>query len=157
MMRRRREVAAVVMVLHLGAACYAYTPVTTSPSVGMHVALDVNDEGRVALGPRLGPGVVRLEGRLAAIDGEELVLDASRVTQLRGLPLPLDSMRLRLNQRFVERVDERRLSRTRTVMVIGGAAAFVAAFIVTKGFTGRGTPPEEPPSGPPVDESRIPP
>jgi hypothetical protein len=74
-------------VLHFGTACYAYAPVTTSPTVGTHVALDVNDEGRVALREQLGPGVVRLEGRLAAIEGNDLVLDASRVTQLRGLPL----------------------------------------------------------------------
>lgn len=156
MLKGRRAIGAVVAVVHFGTACYAYAPVTTSPTVGTHVALDVNDEGRVALRERLGPGVVRLEGRLAAIEGNELVLDASRVTQLRGLPLPLDSMRLRLNERFVERIDERRLSRSRTGVVIGGAVAFVAAFIATKGFTGRGTPPELPPGGPPVNESRAP-
>jgi hypothetical protein len=133
-------------------ACYGYVPVHGTPPVGAHVGIEVNDEGRVALRDRLGPGVLRLEGRLAGREGEEWVVDASRVTQLRGLPLPLDSMRLRLSQRFVERMDERRLSRTRTWMLVGGAASVVAAFGVTKGFTSRGTPPEEPPGGPPTNE-----
>jgi hypothetical protein len=127
-------------------------PVRTSPQVGAHVGIEVSDEGRIALRERLGPGVLRLEGKVAAVEGDELVVDASRVTQLRGLPLPLDSMRLRLSQRFVDRMDERRLSRARTWTVIGGAAAVVAAFVITKGFTGRGTPPEEPPGGPPINE-----
>ncbi len=137
-------------------ACYTYVPVRTSPHIGAQVGIEVNDEGRIALRERLGPGVVRLEGRVAAVEGDELVVDASRVTQLRGLPLPLDSMRLRLRNSFLDRVDERRLSRTRTWMTIGGATAIVAVFLATKGFSSRGTPPEEPPGGPPVNNGLSP-
>jgi hypothetical protein len=137
-------------------ACYTYVPVQTSPRVGAHVGIEVNDEGRMALRDRIGPGVVRLEGKVAAVEGDELVVDASSVTQIRGLPLPLDSMRLRLRQSFLDRVDERRLSRTRTWIVVGGATAVVTAFLASKGFSSRGTPPEEPPSGPPVNNGLSP-
>jgi len=145
-----------VGALYFCVGCYSYVPVRASPNVGAYVALEVNDEGRLALREQLGPGVVRLEGKLAAVSGDELVVDASRVTQIRGLPLPLDSMRLRLRQQFIDRVDERRLSRTRTWMVVGGAVALVTAFAVTKGFSSRGTPPEEPPGPPPVNNRRSP-
>jgi hypothetical protein len=151
---RSAHIVAALSALLCG--CYTYVPVGTSPHIGAQVGIEVNDEGRVALREQLGPGVVRLEGRVAAVEGDELVVDASRVTQIRGLPLPLDSMRLRLRSSFLGRVDERRLSRTRTWMTIGGATAVVAVFLATKGFSARGTPPEEPPGGPPVNNGLSP-
>jgi hypothetical protein len=150
-----RAIAAALAVLHLCTACYAYAPVRTTPHVGAHVALEVNDDGRVALRDRLGPGVVRLEGKLAAVEGDDLVLDASRVTQIRGMPLPLDSVRLRVNQHHVDQLSERRLSRKRTYIVVGAAVAVVAAFGITKGFSSRGTPPEDGPGGPTTNQRRA--
>jgi hypothetical protein len=152
--KARRRVAIALGVLQLCTACYSFVPVVSSPNVGAHVALEVNDEGRIALREQLGPGVLRLEGRLAAVDNTDLVLDASRVTQIRGLALPVDSMRVRLSQSFVARMDERRLSRTRTWLTVGGAIALVAAFIATDGFSGRGVQPDREPVGPPVNERR---
>jgi hypothetical protein len=60
---------------------------------------------------------------------------------------------VRVSPAHVERVDERRLSRTRTWLIIGGAAAVVAAFLTGAGV-GKSTPPENPPGGPPVDQYR---
>jgi hypothetical protein len=148
----KRSVALVVGVLQLGTACYGYVPVQHSPSVGARVAIEVNDEGRVALREQLGPGVVRVEGRLAGLEGGDYIVDASTVTAIRGPALPLDTVRVRLNQRLIERVDERRLSRRRTWTVVGAALAVVATFLATQGFGSRGTPPEGPPGPPPIDQ-----
>jgi hypothetical protein len=151
----KRRIAAFVAVLQVCSACYTYAPVRGSAlHVGAQVSVDVNDDGRIALRDRLGPGVLRFEGKVAAVEGDDLVVDASRVTQLRGLPLPLDSVRLRVSQRHVEQVRERRLNRKRTYLVAGTVAAIVAAFGISKGFSSRGTPPEEAPIGPPIDQSR---
>jgi hypothetical protein len=152
MRRPRRSIAVAIGLVQLSTACYSYVPVRTAP-IGSRVALEINDDGRVALREQLGPGVVRLEGRVSAVESDALVLEASSVTQIRGRPTPIDSVQVRVRQGHVERVDERRLARGRTWMVIGGAVAVVAAFLVANGFGGR-TPPEQPPGGPPVDESR---
>jgi hypothetical protein len=65
----------------------------------------------------------------------------------------VDSVRVRVSKGHVDRVDERRLSRSRTWLFIGGALAIVAAFFVGSGVGGS-TPPENPPGGPPVDQYR---
>jgi len=135
-------------------ACYQYTPIRSTPAVGSRVALEINDDGRVALRDQLGPGIVRLEGRVSAVEGDAMVLQASSVTQIRGQAIAVDTVSVRVSQGYVERMDERRLSRARTWMVIGGAIAIVASFVVSKGGFGRSTPPENPPGGPPIDQYR---
>lgn len=150
----RRLVAVLVGALQLLTACYQFVPVRSAPSVGSYVALDINDDGRVALRDQLGPGIARLEGRLAQVDSDGMVVDVSSVTQIRGQAVPVDSVRVRVSQGHVERMDERRLSRTRTWIMIGGAVAIVTAFFVGKGAVGRSTPPENPPGGPPIDQYR---
>jgi hypothetical protein len=144
----RRSVAVAVGVLHVCTACYSYTPVETTPRPGAQVALEVTDEGRVVLNEKIGPGVVRLEGRLAGMDGDELLVDASAVRQVRGYISDLGGMRVRLAQRYVTRMDERRLSRTRTLLVVGGVLAIVGGFFAVK-ISGRSTPPDREPGGGP--------
>jgi hypothetical protein len=46
------------------------------------------------------------------------------------------------------RIDERRFSRTRTLMVVGGVVAIVAGFFAAK-ISGRSTPGDEEPGGGP--------
>ncbi len=149
----RRPLAVLVGLLHLCTACYQYVPVQSAPTVGAHVGLEINDDGRVALREQLGPGVVRLEGRLSAVEGDAMIVRASNVTQIRGRPTPVDSVRVRVSRGHVDRMDERRLSRSRTWMVLGGAVAVVAAFLLSGGFGGGSA--SEPPGGPPIDEQRV--
>jgi hypothetical protein len=144
----RRQVALAVGVLHLCTACYSYVPVRSTPSPGAQVALEVTDEGRVSLNDKIGPGVVRLEGRLAAVEGDELLVDASAATQFRGYVSDLGGVRVRLPQRYVVRMDQRQFSRTRTAMVVGGVVAIVVGFFATK-ISGRSTPGDEEPGGGP--------
>lgn len=144
----RRSVAVGLGVLHASTACYAYAPVRTTPHPGAQVALEVSDEGRVALNEKIGPGVVRLEGTLAGVEGDELVVDASAVRQLRGYLSELGGVRVRLPQRYVTRIDERRFSRTRTLVVAGGIVGAVVAFFATR-LSGRSTPSDQEPGGGP--------
>jgi hypothetical protein len=141
-MSTRRWTAVSIGMLHVCTACYAYAPVQTPPAPGSQVALEVTDEGRVALNDKIGPGVVRLEGTLAGVEGDDLLVDASAVRQVRGYISDLGGLRVRLPQRFVTRMDQRQLSRKRTLLVGGAIAGAIAAFFVTKGFSGRSTPPD---------------
>src|SRR5690242_6596902 len=118
-MNVRRSTAITVGVLHVCTACYSYAPVETTPSPGAQVALEVTDEGRVALRDKIGPGVVRLEGTLAGVEGGELLVDADAVRQVRGYISDLGGVRVRLPRQYVTRIDERRLSRTKTLLVAG--------------------------------------
>lgn len=142
---RRRVLAGVVGMLQLAAACYSWSPVRVSPDIGAQLALEVNDEGRVALNRTLGPGVVRLEGKLAVLENEAYLLDASSVTQIRSVAMPIDGIRVRVNREHVVRVDVRRLDRTRTWVTMGAAALITVGFFLSKGFFGRSTPAEGPP------------
>ena len=129
-------------------ACYSYAPVRSTPQSGSQVALEVTDEGRVALNEKLGPGVVRLEGTLAGVEGDELLVDASAVRQIRGYITDLGGVRVRVPQKYVTRMDERRLSRSRTLLVVGGIVAIVAGFFATK-ISGKNTPSDQEPGGGP--------
>jgi uncharacterized protein (DUF58 family) len=148
----KRFVAVVLGTVQLLSACYQYIPVRSTPTVGSQVGFDINDEGRVGLREQLGPGVARVEGRLTAVEGDTMVVQASSVTQIRGRPMPADSVRVRVSKGFVEAIDERRLSRPRTYIVLGIGAAIVAAFLGSKGF-GKG-PSSDPPGEPPVNQYR---
>ena len=144
----RRPVALAVGVLHVCTACYSYAPVQSTPQPGAQVSLEVTDEGRVALKEKIGPGVVRLEGTLAGVEGEELLVDASAVRQVHGYITDLGGVRVRLPQKYVTRVDERRISRSRTLLVVGGIVAIVAGFFAVK-ISGRSTPSDQEPGGGP--------
>jgi hypothetical protein len=137
-----------VGVLHVCTACYSYAPVRSTPQTGAQVALEVTDEGRVALNEKIGPGVVRLEGTLAGMDGDDLLVDASAVRQVRGYITDLGGVRVRLPKNYVTRMDERRFSTSRTLLVVGGVVAVVAGFFATK-ISGRSTPPDQEPGGGP--------
>lgn len=144
----RRHVALAVGVVHVCTACFAYAPVRSTPAPGSQVALEITDEGRVALNEKIGPGVVRLEGTLAGVEGDDLLVDASAARQVRGYVSELGGVRVRLPQRFVTRMDERRFSKKRTLMVGGALVGVVVAFFVTK-IGGKSTPGDEDPGGGP--------
>ena len=144
----RRPVAIVVGVLHLCTACYSYVPVRSTPTPGTQVALEVTDEGRVALNDKIGPGVVRLEGTLAGVEGDEILVDANAAKQIQGYISELGGVRVRLPQRYVTRMDQRQLSRKKTLLIVGGIVAVVATFFATK-LSGKSTPSGEEPGGGP--------
>lgn len=156
MRRCRRPGALALAALHLLTGCFQYVPAATgaTPPAGTGVALEVNDQGRVALAPVLGPGVIRIEGRLMGVEGEEFVLSASSVMQIGTRAMGLEAVTVRVPTSHVVRIEQRALSRKRTALVIGGIAAGIVTFFVSKGWFGRSTPPDDGggPGGP--DQSR---
>lgn len=146
--RSRRGAAALALAsVHLLASCYTYVPrdvagVGAEATSGARVALDVNDAGRAALAPTLAPGITRVEGTLVAARRDTLVLALAGYSQIRRPATRLVGDTLRLWRGHLEGAAERRLSRRRTALVVGAGVAVVAAFLIGRGLSGRGVPPE---------------
>ena len=148
--RRARPIACVVAATQLG--CYAWVPVSlptngaASESAlvpGARVALELNDVGRVALASTLAPSITRVEGTLVERPGDQLVVALSGYSQIRGGHTRLTGDTVRLRREHLAGVAQQRLSRRRTLLVVGAGLAAAVAFVAGWSIAGKGTPPED--------------
>jgi hypothetical protein len=138
--RRQFTAATLIGVMLFDSACYAYAPmVSTTPQPGQRVALAISDQGRAAMGDRLGSGVLTVEGRLAGVEANELVVGVERVKLIGGAANTWSGEQVRLPRDYVARIEERRLSPRRTLIAVAASAAIVAAVIVTANLVGFGS------------------
>ena len=147
-----------VALLFAASACYKSVPLETStPPVGQTVSFVISDQGRVALGERLGPGIARIEGRMLGTDGDQYLVSVFRTAALGGATSVWSGEEMRLDRTFVARLEGRELSKTRTWITVGVATSVLAAFIISRGLNGLfgedGEPPD--PGDPPIS-SRVP-
>jgi hypothetical protein len=135
--------------------CYTYVPLEPSapPPRDETVALEITDRGRLELGDRLGPGVLRVEGRITDATPDVLMVNVFRVAQINGQRSQWSGESVRLDRAFVGRVQERQLSRTRTAIAVAAVAVGVGAFIATRGLSGLFNGGDDP--GDPVDPPDI--
>ena len=155
LLRRRRRAAGLLGVVMLAnTACYTYVPVmSAAPQPGEHVALDITDMGRVRLNDQLGTGVSRVEGMVSASEGNDYLLSVTKVAYFNAPSANWSGERVRVSRDVVARVEERRFSKGRTLIVMGGVLAGIAAFVLTRSILGGGTeagdtgPPKLPPAG----------
>lgn len=150
--RRRLTGVAAALALATNTACYTYAPLATvTPAAGQHLALELSDQGRVAVSERLGPGVVRVEGRLLELRDSVLHVGVTRVATVGGGVANWAGERVAIPQSAVARTTERRLSKTRSFLAAGIVVAAVVAFALTRDLLGFATPEtEEKP--PPIGE-----
>jgi hypothetical protein len=135
--RAGRRLLLLAALAPLG-ACYTYAPVDTAVTpAGEVVAFDISDRGRVALSERFGPGLRRVEGRLARVEGDEMVLNVIRVAHLGGETSQWSGESVRLQREYVGQMSVRRLSKKRTFLAAGIATVSLAVFIASKGLTGH--------------------
>jgi len=135
--------------------CYTFAPASASVSPGTRVALDLNDRGRIVLADSVGPGPVRVEGLVESLHDSTYLLRVSAVRYAGGATSRWSNEPLGVPAGLVRTVRERRLSRGRTALVSGVAAAAVLAFAITRDLFGDGSPTVDrpPPEGPPgVDQ-----
>jgi hypothetical protein len=117
---------AVAFVLLTG--CYTLQPARGTPQLGTQVAFDVSDAGRIALGGTVGPEIGQLEGRLIQRENGEYLLGVTSVSFLRGGVQVWKGEQVRLKPEYVGNVYERRLDKTRTVLMTAatvGAGALI--------------------------------
>src|SRR5688572_19515723 len=130
-----RWLAVVVMagVLPAALGCYTYVPLESSANIraGEHVAVDINDQGRVALGDRVGPSVVRLEGTVTRSDSQDLVMNVWRVAQIGGVTSKWSGESVQFRRDFVATARARNLNRGRTYLVAGAVTLGLVVLMET--------------------------
>ncbi|HVX41118.1 MAG TPA: hypothetical protein VHB25_16240 [Gemmatimonadaceae bacterium] len=155
---RRRAVGLVlgaVMLVNVG--CYTYQPlIDTRPQPGQDVSLELSDQGRAALGGRLGPGVLRVEGTLQGIQNDRYTLSVSRVTTIEGGTANWGGEHVDIPVNDVSRAGTRTLSRGRTALLVGVAIVGVGVFAATRSLLGGGFMPDNGgDKGPPAGTDRT--
>ncbi len=138
-----------------GVGCYTYTPLATpDPVPGTQVSLVLSDQGRVGMGPSVGPGVARVDGAIVGASDTAYVVSVSDIRGINGTRSPWVGETVQVQRAYVSNSLQRRFSRGRTFIVAGGAAAAVVAFILTRNLLGLGggDAGNAPPGGPPGNQ-----
>lgn len=121
--------------------CYTYVPFSgVSVTPGMHISLELNDRGRVAVGERLGPELQRVDGALQDVDDSSLVLRVAQVRDINGGITKWSDERVRLKQDYTKQIFERRLDKPKTGMFVAGVVALLGAFVLTRNLAGSADP-----------------
>ncbi len=137
----RASIAIGVLVTHL-AGCFHYVPANHAamPS-GTAVSVGITDRGRVALAERVGPGVVRLSGRVWESTDTSLVLSVTSAEYIdTGASATWTGEHVEVPLEVVSDIRELRLSRSGTALVAGlvVVAAVAASMIALTGAGGGG-------------------
>jgi hypothetical protein len=119
-----------------------YVPVGAArPEVGSQIRAVLSPDGTVEMIPRFGPGVVSLSGIMVGGYPDEIPLAVQRVTLADRGEVPWGESVVVLPPAQVAAIEERRLSRTRTALFVGGVAAVVLLAdrtLLGGGITGPG-------------------
>jgi hypothetical protein len=123
-MRARLAVAFGTLLV----ACHTYVPLTTpTPLPGTYVAATLTESGSTALSGSLGPDAGVVRGRLLDDGRQGMMVSIRSVGLRRGDELAWSGETVNLPRASIARVDERRLSKVRSVLMLAvGAAGFVA-------------------------------
>lgn len=114
------------------AGCYTTRPLTSAPTPGTTVVLDLTDRARLELGERIGPSAARIEGIIEARNDTSYILRVSSVRYLNGQSNTWSGEALTVPAGLVASASIREFSRSRTMVVgIGIAAALAAVFAAT--------------------------
>ena len=150
--RRVKALVVVMVLLPNVTGCYESMAVRTSVvPAGTEVSLAITDRGRVALGPQMGEGVLRLNGRVADASDSAYVVKVSSVDYVASPTGHWAGEEIKVPHDYIASVSERRLSRKRSwlmaAVVVGAVVAVsVAIKIIGGGSVSDGTIPENPPS-----------
>lgn len=135
--RRRR--AALWLVLPTLSACYSTVPLAPAPAPGTTVVLDLNDQGRVELGPRIGPGATTIDATLDARTDTTLSVRVNAVRYLNGQSNPWAGEPMTIPTRLVGQSWQRTLSRGRVIALAATMTAAVALIISKTNLLGSGS------------------
>lgn len=138
--RAVRAIIALVLLIPQLTGCYHYVTVPNSElPQGTEVSIGVTDAGRMALSERVGPGVRRIGGQVMATNDTSLVLSVRMVDYIDQIGTAhWAGERLDISRHIVSEIRERRLSRSRSLLMAGlvTIAAFFASKIAIDGFGG---------------------
>jgi len=106
-----------------------------APEPGSVIALDISDQGRLALGGLIGPELSQIEGRFVSMEGGEYVLHVTGVRFLRGGEQVWRGEAVHIKPEYVGTRYERKFSTVRSV-ALGAVAVAAIAVVAGKGLRG---------------------
>jgi hypothetical protein len=119
-------------LLALQTGCHAFLPLQeTAPSSGQTVSVVLNDRGRVMMAGRLGEMVDRIEGRLVQASDSSVSIEVSRVVTLQGSTSVWTGERIDVPRGGVRGFQRRGYSSRRTMLLVLGMVAGIAAIAAT--------------------------
>jgi len=120
--------------------CYAYTPVASPPAPGQQVLLELNDQGRVGLGPSIGSASSQVEGVLQPGMDSAYSLKVVSVSYLNGQRNKWSGEPLVVSRSFVREAKLRQFSRSRSALATGVVIGTALLVILTSSILGGGSP-----------------
>ena len=124
----------------VSAGCYYYAPLEQpDPKSGTYLQVMLTDSGTSHFWPYLGPDVGDLRGRLLTADQQVIALSVESVDLRHGQVLSWKGETVNLGREYVARLDERHLSKTRTVLLAVGAVAAFLGTLTAIDFVGLGS------------------
>jgi hypothetical protein len=129
-----RRIAASFLIFIGG--CYGYYPPSTPAPVGKDVEVTLSDSGSFALARQIGPSAAAINGRFTSDSANALVLSVTGVRQRDGNEVDWKGERVSVPRPLVIRLEERRFSRGRTTLFVGGIV--VGLLVARQSFGGSG-------------------
>lgn len=152
--RAKRFAGACLLAFLMGVSsgCYVYTPVSSAPAPGSTLVLGLNDQGRVSLGPSVGPSAQTVMGTLRSRNDSAFELAVNSVVYLNGQSNRWSGEPLVVNTNLVQDTKVRQFSRGRTWMTVALTTAAVVGFALSRSLFASSPPEGEQPPPPPVDQ-----
>jgi len=140
--------AALLMFLSgLTSGCYTSAPMETAPVPGQVLVMDLNDRGRVALGPSIGASAAQVEGVLTSRVDSSYVVSVQQVSYLNGQSNKWTNEPLTIQSDLVRELRQKKFSRSRTALSAGIGVGAMVAFIASRALLGSGSDPRDPGNG----------
>lgn len=137
--------------------CYSLQPtVGVTPELGVRVAFEINDAGRLALGGAMGPEIDQVEGRLLEKSSEEYLVAVTNVKFLRGGYQVWKGEQVRINSSHVRTSYIRKVSTTKSVILGAALTGGFVAFMASRGLIGGGSTGDRPPGDSIPNDALIP-
>ena len=147
-MKRATSVVSLLLLAGQTSACYVQRPLETPvPAPQMRIVAQVTDSGAVAVGSRLGPGAVQVEGVVATADESAWNLKLLRVDYRGGTSNTWNRELVTFPRFALSNATERRVNKTRSWLLAGliGAGAILASQLFSEFSSGEGDDGEQPP------------
>jgi len=128
-----------VLLLGFQSGCYTFLPINTvAPSGADRIGVVLNDHGRIAMGPMLGPAVDIVEGSVDRVDSTSIRMQVFRVTTIGGGATNWTGEQVEVPRDGVAGFRERELSRARSWILAGIVVGLLVFATVVLGLDGLG-------------------
>ena len=116
----RLRILSIICISGATAGCYVQRPLETPvPAPATRIVAQITDSGAVAVGNRLGPGAMEVEGVVSMADESSWNLNLLRVSYRGGTSSVWNRELVTFPRFALTNATERRVNRTRSVLVAG--------------------------------------